>query len=86
MLTQYRCSWIQFQTFEAISQTQCNTSAYSPVNLNCYICARMFSSIISLIILVPYDWKNKLNDLDASTKISSKQKILAVIFDHTNMY
>lgn len=71
MLTEYRCSWIQFQTFEAISQTQCNTSAYSPVNLNCYTCARMFSSIITLSILVPYEWKNKLNELDASTKISS---------------
>lgn len=86
MLTEYRCSWIQFQTFEAISQKQCNTSAFSPVNLNCYTYARIFSSIITLNILVPYEWKNKLNDLDASTKISSKQKILAVIFDHTNMY
>lgn len=45
----------------------------------------MFSSIITRSIIVPYEWKNKLTDLDASTKISSLQKILAVIFDHTIM-
>lgn len=34
----------------------------------------MLSSIITLSILVPYKWKTKLTDLNASTKIISQQQ------------